>query len=57
MKSIKNLDYFRKNEHERATRIGGLVSTLCFAVITNCLILGDNISSIFLILKVFATCC
>jgi hypothetical protein len=57
MKSIKNLDYFRKNEHERATRIGGLVSTLCFAVITNCFFLGDNISSIFLILKVFATCC
>lgn len=29
MKRIKNLDYFRKSEHNLATRIGGVISVAC----------------------------
>jgi len=49
MKRIKNLDYFRKTEHEKATRSGGIISLLCFAVCSLTLHLGNFLLSIHII--------
>lgn len=34
MNRIKNLDYFRKSEHNQATRIGGVISIACIISIS-----------------------